>query len=136
MSPYMLSILRIVVALLFMEHGTQKLFNFPPRPPQMGHFELMSLVGAAGILEFFGGLLLLLGACTRPVAFILAGEMAYAFFMVHTSMAYAKAHTLVSVIPVLSGGELAALYCFTFLSFVFAGAGKWSIDALFRRTQE
>ncbi len=116
-SPYMLGVLRIVTALLFMEHGTQKLLGFPvganPQPP------LFSLFGFAGLLELVGGLLVLLGLFTRPVAFILAGEMAFAYFMGHASRGF---------FPVNNGGDAAILYCFVFLYFVFSGPGAWSLD--------
>jgi putative oxidoreductase len=116
-SPYMLGLLRIVTALIFMEHGTQKLLGFPPganpQPP------LFSLFGFAGLLELVGGLLILLGLFTRPIAFILAGEMAFAYFIGHASRGF---------FPVNNGGDAAILYCFVFLYFVFSGPGAWSID--------
>lgn len=119
-SPVLLSLLRIVVALLFMQHGAQKLFGFPGG----GHtVELMSLMGLAGVLEFFGGLLVLLGLFTRPVAFILSGEMAFAYFMVH-------AHA--NFWPVINGGDLAVLFCFTFLYLSAAGGGTVSLDRVLR----
>lgn len=118
----MLSVLRIVSAFMFMLHGTQKLFAFPLSEPG-APAELASLMGVAGILEFVGGLLLLIGLFTRPVAFILAGEMAVAYFMAH----FAR-----SIWPVLNGGEPAVLYCFIFLYLVVAGAGAWSVDAVLR----
>jgi len=120
-APQALAILRIITALLFMAHGTQKLFNFPPG--QMGGVELMSLIGLAAILETFGGLAILLGVFTRPVAFILAGEMAVAYWMAHAPQ---------SPFPVNNGGDAAILYCFVFLYLFFAGPGAWSIDG--RRT--
>jgi putative oxidoreductase len=116
----LLSVLRIVAAFLFILHGTQKLFAYPvsqPRDPAA----LLSLMGLAGILEVFGGLLLLLGLFTRPVAFVLAGEMAVAYFKSHAPQAFW---------PILNRGELAALYCFLFLYFAAVGAGPWSMDAL------
>jgi putative oxidoreductase len=120
-APRMLSILRIVAALIFMEHGTQKLFGFPasdrPQP------ELFSLIGLAGVLEFFGGILLLLGLFTRPVAFILSGQMAVAYWMAHAPQSF---------FPVLNGGDAAILYCFVFLYLVFAGGGAWSQDNTMR----
>ena len=122
-SPRMLSILRIVVALLFMEHGSQKLFGIPPSQ-QGGTVALLSMMGVAGVLEFFGGLLLLLGLFTRPVAFLLAGEMAVAYFMQHAPRAFW---------PVQNAGELAVLYCFVFLYLSVAGGGPWSIDNYWRR---
>jgi putative oxidoreductase len=119
LAPRLLSILRIVAAFLFIAHGTQKLFAWPidePRDPA----SLLSMMGVAGVLEVFGGLLLLLGLFTRPVAFILAGEMAVAYFMVHAPQGFW---------PILNRGELAALYCFLFLYLAAAGAGPWSLDA-------
>ena len=119
-APYLLSALRIVAAFLFMAHGTQKLFAFPVAKPR-APVELASLAGAAGILEVFGGALLLIGLWTRPVAFILAGQMAYAYFVVHATRGFW---------PILNGGELAAFYCFTWLYFSAAGPGPLSLDAL------
>ena len=119
-TPRMLSILRIVAALLFMQHGAQKLFDMPSSS-QGGTVPLLSMIGVAGILEFFGGLLLFLGVCTRPVAFILSGEMAVAYFMVHSPQSFW---------PIINRGELAVLYCFVFLYLAFAGGGVWSIDNL------
>lgn len=120
-APQALAILRIVTALLFIAHGTQKLFNF--LPGQMGGVELMSLFGLAAILETVGGLAILLGVFTRPVAIILAGEMAVAYWMAHAPQ---------SPFPVNNGGDAAILFCFVFLYLVFAGPGSWSIDG--RRT--
>lgn len=116
-----LAILRIVTAYLFIPHGTAKLFGMPHQAMFDG-LQLMSLVGLAGILEVVGGVLLLIGLFTRPVAFILCGFMAVAYFMVHAS----QGHVL---LPMLNQGELAVLYCFAFLYFVIAGAGAWSVDA-------
>jgi putative oxidoreductase len=119
-APYMLSVLRIVAALLFIEHGLQKLFAFPTPPEGApGKPPLGSLFGVAGLIEFMGGLLFLVGLFTRPVAFLLAAEMAVAYFMVHAKQGFW---------PVLNKGELAALYCFVFLYFVFVGPGKISLD--------
>jgi len=118
-APRLLSILRIVAAFLFIAHGTQKLFAWPiaePREPAA----LLSIMGVAGVLETFGGLLLLLGLFTRPVAFVLAGEMAVAYFMNHAPHGFW---------PILNRGELAALYCFLFLYLAAAGGGPWSLDA-------
>ncbi len=121
-SPRLQSLLRIVVALLFMQVGAMKLFAFPTGiPPSGGTVKLISELGLAGILEAFGGLLLLLGLFTRPVAFILAGEMAVAYFQFHFPRGFW---------PVMNGGQLALLYCFTWLYFSAAGPGPWSIDAL------
>src|SRR5690349_8342705 len=122
-GPRALSLLRIVVGLLFLEHGTQKIFNFPPRP-QAPPFELFTLVpGLAGILELVGGILIVLGLFTRSVAFVLSGEMAFAYFMSHAPRGF---------FPISmggNGGELAIIYCFVFLYFAFVGAGVWSLDA-------
>lgn len=124
-SPHVLSILRIVAALLFMEHGGQKLFGVPPAA-QGGTVSLLSLLGVTGILEFFGGLLILLGLFTRPVAFILSGEMAVAYFLVHVPRGFW---------PLLNIGEVAVLYCFVFLYLAVAGGGPWSVDHLWRRSE-
>jgi putative oxidoreductase len=121
----MLSVLRVMAALILLQHGTQKIFGFPAIPgmPQMP-FVLGSLNGVAGILETFGGIALLLGLLTRPVAFLLSGEMAVAYFHVHAPQGFW---------PIANRGELAALLCFVFLYFVFAGGGRWSLDALLQR---
>jgi putative oxidoreductase len=122
-SPVFLSILRIVIGLLFMEHGAQKLFNFPPSgQPQEGPMQPLMMVGAW--LEFGGGLLVLLGLFTRPVAFILSGEMAVAYFMFHAKS---------SPFPLVNHGELAVAYCFVFLYMAVAGGGAWSIDAMWKK---
>src|SRR5262245_51666360 len=103
-SPQMRALLRIVAALMFITAGTMKLFAFPVGlPPDGGAVSLMSLMGLAGILEAFGGLLMLLGLWTRPVAFILAGEMAFAYFIGHAAGGFW---------PILNGGQPAILYCF------------------------
>ena len=122
MSPYMLSVMRLVIAAVFMEHGTQKLFGFPGGSLGMA---LPPLLMASGIIEAVGGGLLLLGLLTRLAAFILAGEMAVAYFMQHAP------HGLY---PLVNKGELAVVYCFIFLYLFFAGGGPLSLDALiFRR---
>ena len=117
-APRLLSVLRIMTALLFMEHGTMKLLNFPasdnPGPA------LFSLIGFAGMLELIGGLLLVLGLFTRPVAFILSGQMAVAYFMAHAPHSF---------FPAVNKGEGAILFCFVFLYLAAAGAGPWSVDA-------
>ena len=122
-QPQALAVLRIVTALCFMAHGTQKLFGFPAS--EMGSPELFSLMGLAGILEVFGGLAILVGFFTRPVAFLLAGQMAYAFWFMHVPMMGQGA-----VIPVSNGGDAAVLFCFVFLYLVFAGPGAWSADEM------
>jgi putative oxidoreductase len=120
-APRILSILRIVAALIFFEHGTAKLLGFPPSDHSP---EVLSLSWIAGAMELVGGALLIVGLFTRPVAFILAGEMAFAYWMGHAPR---------SVFPVLNGGDSAILYCFVFLYIAFAGGGPWSLDALWRR---
>jgi putative oxidoreductase len=107
-----------MAGLLFMQHGMQKLFGFPGG--QHAAFQL-NMIGIAGILELVGGLLIAIGLFTRPVAFILSGEMAVAYFMVHAPGGFW---------PVVNHGELAALYCFVFLYFAFAGPGPWSVDSM------
>lgn len=122
-SPRVLSVLRIITGFLFLWHGSQKLFNFPPMPPMPAGAPAppFAFLMFAGILEFFGGLLILFGLFTRSTAFILSGMMAVAYFMGHASGGF---------LPLVNGGELAALYCFVFLYFVFAGGGAWSLDRL------
>ena len=121
-GPCILSVLRIVTAFLFIQHGAQKLFSFPA-PPQAAP-PLLSLIGVAGILEFFGGLLLLIGLFSRPVAFLLSGQMAVAYFLAHAPQGFW---------PLLNKGELAVMYCFVFLYFAVVGGGSWSADYLLRR---
>jgi putative oxidoreductase len=120
-APRMLSVLRIVAALIFMEHGTQKLLGFPPSDRPMP--ELFSLSGIAGLLELVGGALLVLGLFTRPVAFILSGEMAVAYWMAHAPQSF---------FPAVNGGDAAILYCFVFLYLAVAGGGAWSLDNVLR----
>lgn len=118
-APRLRSIFRIVLALLFLAHGLVKLFGFPAGA-QPGQVPLASLFGLAAILELVGGAALLVGLFTRPVAFLLSGQMAVAYFMVHAPQSF---------FPVLNGGELAIIYCFAFLYLAAAGAGPWSLDA-------
>ncbi len=122
-TPRLLSVLRIVTALLFMQHGAQKLFGFLAAQPSVTA-PLFSMMGFAGVLELFGGLLLLLGLFTRPVALILSGQMAVAYFMAHAPQGF---------FPLQNKGELAVMYCFVFLYLAVAGAGAWSVDNLWRR---
>ena len=122
--PRALAVLRIVTAYLFMAHGTAKLFGMPYQNMFDG-LQLISLTGLAGVLEVFGGLLILIGLFTRPVAFVLSGFMAVAYFMAHASQGQV-------LLPLLNAGELSVLYCFVFLYFVFSGAGAWSLDAAIR----
>lgn len=117
-APRMLSVLRIVTALIFFAHGTEKLLGFPvadrvPDAFTMGWF--------AGVLELFGGALLILGLFTRLVAFVLSGQMAVAYFIAHLPQSF---------FPSLNGGDAAILFCFVFLYLVFAGPGPWSVDAM------
>ncbi len=123
-EPRLRSLLRIVAAFMFILAGTSKLFAFPVPMPHGGTAKLLSEVWVAGVLEVFGGGLLLLGLFTRPVAFLLAGEMAVAYFQVHFPKSFW---------PTVNGGVSAVLYCFVWLYFSAAGPGPWSLDALRRR---
>jgi putative oxidoreductase len=124
-TPYLLSILRIIAAFLFMQFGPAKLFAFPAAiMPGGGTAPVGSLPGVAGILEAFGGAFLLVGLFTRPVAFLLSGQMAVAYFLGHAPRGFW---------PVLNQGTPAALYCFLWLYFSAAGAGPWSLDAARKR---
>lgn len=121
-APYLHSTLRIVAAFLFIQFGTAKLLAFPGAlMPNGGTAALGSLPGIAGLLEFVGGALLLAGLFTRPVAFLLAGEMAVAYFYGHAPRGFW---------PVLNQGHPAVLFCFVWLYLSAAGAGPWSLDAL------
>jgi putative oxidoreductase len=121
-GPYLLSILRIVVAFLFIQVGTAKLFAFPAAVmPDGGTAPTGSLAWVAGVLEVVGGPLLLLGLFTRPVAFVLSGEMAFAYFLGHAPQGFW---------PVLNQGALAVVYCFFFLYLSAVGGGPWSLDAM------
>jgi len=122
MNPnIMLSVLRIVVGLLFLEHGSQKILHFPPGD----HYPaIASLAGVSGLIELIGGALFTLGLFTRVAAFIMSGEMAVAYFMVHAPHGF---------YPLINKGELAVVYCFVFLYFVFAGGGVFSLDAAMKR---
>ena len=123
-APQLLSVLRIMTGVLFLEHGTQKLLGFPPS--EHAAPALFSLIGVQGVLELVGGFLILIGLFTRPVAFILAGDMAVAYFMAHAPKSF---------FPTLNGGQLAILFCFVFLYLVFSGAGPWSADAQLMRAR-
>jgi len=122
-SPRVLSLLRIIAALLFMEHGLMKLFHFPAAQPGAPD-PLPPLLLVAAWLEVVGGGLLVLGLFTRPVAFVLSGQMAAAYFMAHASKRFW---------PALNGGEAAILFCFLFLYLAFQGGGEWSLDAQVRK---
>lgn len=121
-APRILSIVRIVAALIFMAHGTAKLLGFPET--EMPTPEFMSLSWIGGMLEIVGGALLAIGLFTRPVAFILSGEMAVAYWMFHAPNSF---------FPLVNHGDAAILYCFLFLYIAFAGGGPWSVDEMLRR---
>ncbi|MEO7993374.1 MAG: DoxX family protein [bacterium] len=125
-APQLLSVLRIIAAFLFIQSGTTKLFAFPMGMPPDGKAvtDFTSQVGVGGLLETFGGLLLLLGLFTRPTAFVLSGMMAVAYFQFHAPGGFW---------PVINGGMPAILFCFIWLYIAAAGAGPWSIDALLAR---
>ncbi len=141
-SPYALGLLRVVTALNFMQHGTQKLFGFPAMAGRGGggggpggggpggDGSMGTLMLVAGILETFGGLALVLGLFTRPVAFVLAGQCAVIFWWMHVAMMGGG-----TIYPILNGGEAAVLYCFTFLYLVFAGPGAFAVDGLMKRRE-
>ncbi|WP_363348177.1 DoxX family protein [Methylocystis echinoides] len=116
--PHVQGVLRIATALLFLQHGAAKLFGYP-HVDMFNDLKLFSFLGAAGVIEVVGGILLLLGLFTRPAAFVLSGEMAVAYFGFHAFQAFW---------PIQNKGELAALYCFVFLFFAVAGPGKFALD--------
>jgi len=120
-APRFLSVLRIVSGLIFLEHGSQKWLNFPPFPADRAAPGIATMSGAGGVIELVGGTLLVLGLFTRPVALILSGEMAVAYWWSHAPR---------NVFPVLNMGDAAILFCFIFLYMVFAGGGAWSLDKL------
>ena len=118
-APHALGLLRIVAALIFLEHGTQKLLGFPARPGGGAGPDLFSMYGIAGALEMVGGALLVIGLFVRPVAFVLSGLMASAYWLSHAPR---------SIYPLLNGGDAAILYCFIFFYLVFAGGGAFALD--------
>jgi putative oxidoreductase len=122
-APRVLSILRIVTALLFIEHGLMKLIHFPAAPPGLPS-PLPPILMAAAWIEIVGGVLIALGLFTRAAAFVCSGEMAIGYFMVHAPQNFW---------PALNMGEAAVLYCFVFFYLIFAGGGLWSLDALVRK---
>jgi putative oxidoreductase len=115
-----LSILRIFTGLDLLQHGTAKILGFP-EAAQFANFKINSLSGVGGLIELIGGILFTIGLFTRPTAFILSGFTAVAYFIAHAGKSF---------YPLMNGGELAALFCFVFLYFMFAGAGPWSLDAM------
>jgi putative oxidoreductase len=121
-EPMALSIFRIMTGLLLFQYGVAKLFKYPP-VPMFAKVELMSLYGAAGTIELILGGLLILGLFTRPAAFILSGEMAFAYFLGHFPKGF---------LPLVNGGNAAILFCFACLYLAFAGGGPWSVDAMMR----
>ncbi len=123
-APRALSVLRIIAGLMIVEHGMAKLFGWPV-VPAFAQIKLFSMLGTTGIIEFVGGTLLILGLFTQPAAFILSGEMAVAYFMVHAPRSF---------FPLLNGGSLAIIYCFAFLYLSTAGGGPWSLDAALKKT--
>ena len=121
-GPRVLSIVRFIAGLLFLEHGTAKLFGFP-HVANFDHLQLFSLLGLAGVIEFVGGALVCVGFYTRIAAFIMSGEMAVAYFMSHAPRNF---------LPLLNNGDSAILYCFIFFYFFVVGGGAWSLDRLLR----
>lgn len=119
-TPRILGILRIITGFLFLQHGTAKLFG-APRIEMFDNLQLVSLMGLAGVLEVVGGALILVGLFTQPVAFILSGMMAVAYFMAHAPQGF---------LPILNHGELAVMYCFVFLYLSVAGGGTYSVDEM------
>src|SRR5215475_15910746 len=122
-KPQALSILRIVAGVLIIQHGMAKLIGFPA-VAAFAKLNPISLIGAAGLIELIGGALLILGLFTQPVAFILSGEMAFAYFISHAPRSF---------FPLLNAGSLAIAYCFTFLYLAAAGGGPWSVDAAMKK---
>ena len=120
-APWVLSLLRIVVSFMFLSVGTMKMFGFPSRGGAVIGVDPFTQIGLAAIIEVFGGTLALLGLATRPIAFILSGEMAVAYFQVYAPQGF---------FPIVNGGHPAALFCWIFFYLAFAGAGPWSLDAL------
>jgi putative oxidoreductase len=120
----MLAVFRIVAGVIFISAGTTKVFGFPPGPPDMPPFDPLTQIGFGALLEVVGGAAIVLGLLTRPVAFVLAGEMAVAYWQFHAPA---------SIFPTVNMGIPAILYCFLFLYLVFAGAGAWSLDGLIAR---
>jgi len=119
-QPRALAVLRIIVGLLMLQHGLSKIFDFPPAAPNHHPYVLLTVVpGLAGILETVGSILIVIGLLTRPAAFLLSGEMAFAYFIAHAPRSF---------FPIINAGDSAVLYCFVFLYLSVAGAGCWSLD--------
>jgi putative oxidoreductase len=125
-SDRLLAVLRIVAGLVFVSAGTTKLFGYPPSPAPMPPLSLLSQLGVGSVLEVFGGLAIAVGLLTRPVAFVLAGEMAVAYFQFHFPQSF---------FPTVNNGIPAVLYCFLYLYLSFAGPGAWSVDAAIARSR-
>lgn len=125
-SPRILSVLRFIAGFLMLWHGSQKLFNFPPMPPEMVGKAPAFIQYGGGSIEFIGGILVMIGLFTRPAAFLLSGTMAVAYWMAHGMSGK-------GFLPLQNGGELAVIYCFVHLYFAFAGGGSWSVDSLIRK---
>lgn len=131
--PQVLALLRIATALLFMQHGLQKIVMWPPTLHHPDPVPWLSLAGIGGCLELFGGFLLLIGLFTRPVAFVLCGQMAVAYWMIH----FARGLSIPNGwMPVVNEGDSAIQFCFVFLYLIFAGPGAWSVDHIKRRQEE
>ena len=122
-TPRALSVLRIIMGLMIIQHGMAKILGFPA-VASFANLSPVSLIGAAGLIELIGGALLIVGLLTRPVAFIISGEMAFAYFMAHAPKDF---------YPLINGGTLAIMFCFTCLFLSTAGAGPWSVDAAMKR---
>ena len=122
-APRALSVLRIITGLMIIQHGMAKLLGFPA-VASFANLNPLSLIGVAGFIELIGGALLIVGLLTRPVAFIVSGEMAFAYFMAHAPKSF---------FPLINGGTLAIMFCFTCLYLSTAGAGPWSVDAAMKR---
>src|SRR5262249_43137064 len=118
-APQLLSVMRIMIGLLYLQHGTTKFLDLPHT--QMSGVSVASIPGVAGLFELIGSVLIVLGLFTQPVAFLLSGEMAVAYFLAHAPHSF---------FPLINMGELAVVYCFTFLFLAAAGGGPWSLDAL------
>jgi putative oxidoreductase len=123
-QPQVLSIMRIVVGLVFLQHGLQKWFGIPVASPNYANLQLFSLIGIAGVVEIVTGSLMTLGLFTRYAALFASGEMAIAYFTAHFPR---------GLTPMANGGNLAVVYCFVFFYLIFAGAGPWSFDAAWRK---